>query len=90
MAASYLITPYVWGYDTPAIPVAALFLVRAALREGWLPGEKAVLVGACLLPLQLTLWQCSVVGPAAWALLLGSAWRRARAASAVGLHGPRA
>lgn len=90
MAASYLITPYVWGYDTPAIPVAALFLVRAALREGWLPGEKAVLVGACLLPLQLTLWQCSVVGPAAWALLLASAWRRARAASAVGLHGPRA
>ncbi len=86
MAASYLITPYVWGYDTPAIPIAALFLVRAALREGWLAGEKAVLVGACLLPAVLALWQCPVVGPAAWALLLWSAWRRARLAQRHGPH----
>lgn len=78
IAASYLITPYVWGYDTPAIPIAALFLVRAALRDGWLPGEKAILVGVCLLPATLVVLQYALVAPAAWWLLLWSAWRRAR------------
>nr|WP_255568621.1 glycosyltransferase family 87 protein [Neoroseomonas alba] len=77
IAASYLMTPYVWGYDTPAIPVAALFLVRGALREGWLPGEKAILVGACLLPGLLAMAQFPLTAPAAWGLLLWSAWRRA-------------
>lgn len=82
IAASYLITPYVWGYDTPAIPVAALFLVRAALREGWLAGEKVTLILACLLPTALILWEFPLVAPMAWMLLLWSAYRRARVSPA--------
>lgn len=78
IAASYLLTPYVWGYDTPAIPVAALFLVRAALREGWLPGEKALILLACLMPALLVIVQHPLVAPAAWGIVLWSAWRRDR------------
>ena len=63
IAASYLLTPYVWGYDTPAIAVAALFLARAALRDGWLPGEKALLLTACLLPALLVVVQHPLVTP---------------------------
>ncbi len=76
IAGSYLMTPYVWGYDSPAIPVASLFLVRAALRDGWLRGEKATLVLACLLPAVLVLVQHPLVVPAAWGIVLWSAWRR--------------
>ncbi|MEO3474552.1 glycosyltransferase family 87 protein [Roseomonas sp. CAU 1739] len=76
IAASYLMTPYVWGYDTPALPIAALFLARAALRDGWLPGEKALLLLACLLPAVLIVLQHSLVMPLAWGIILGLAWRR--------------
>jgi hypothetical protein len=76
IAASYLLTPYVWGYDTPATAIAALFLARAALRDGWLPGEKALLLLACLAPAVLILMQRPFVMPLAWMLLLALAWRR--------------
>lgn len=79
IAASYLLTPYVWGYDTPAIAVAALFLARAALRDGWLPGEKALLLTACLLPALLVVVQHPLVTPLAWLLVLWLAWSRDRA-----------
>ena len=79
IAASYLLTPYAWGYDTPAIPVAALFLARATLRDGWLPGEKALLLLACLMPVVLVVVQHQLVAPLAWVLILGLAWRRDRA-----------
>ena len=79
IAASFLLTPYVWGYDTPAIPLAALFLARAALREGWLPGEKAFLLLACLMPAMLIFVQQPLVAPAAWGIVLWCAWRRDRA-----------
>ena len=79
IAASYLVTPYVWGYDTPAIPVAALFLARAALRDGWLAAEKPLLVIACLLPGLLVWVQHPLVAPLAWGIILGLAWRRDRA-----------
>lgn len=78
IATCYLMTPYVWGYDTPAIAVAALFPVRAALRDGWLPGEKAVILGACLLPAVLVVVPQPLVAPAAWGMLLWGAWRRAQ------------
>ena len=79
IAASYLLTPYAGGYDTPAIPVAALFLARATLRDGWLPGEKALLLLACLMPVVLVVVQHQLVAPLAWVLILGLAWRRDRA-----------
>lgn len=76
IAASYLLTPYVWGYDLPAIAVAALFLARGALREGWLPAEKALLLLACLLPALLIPMQTPLVAPVAWVIVLWLAWRR--------------
>jgi hypothetical protein len=76
VAAASLLTPYAWGYDTPAIPVVALFLARAALRDGWLPGEKVLLLLACLLPALLVVVQHPLVAPGAWGLVLALAWRR--------------
>jgi hypothetical protein len=80
MAAAFLMTPYGWIYDAPAIAVAALFLVVDARRDGWLPGEAAILLLACLLPgVMLFGLNLPVVAPAAWLLILACAWRRDRA-----------
>ena len=51
MTATFLISPYVFDYDLAwlAFPIAWLALV--GLREGWLRGEREVLVAAWLLPL---------------------------------------
>jgi hypothetical protein len=70
------VTLHARGYDTPALPVAAVFLVRAAPRGGWLPGEKALLLVACLLPTLLVLMQHPLVAPAAWGAVLALASRR--------------
>ena len=76
MAASCLITPYVWGYDMPVLAMAVLFLLRAALRDGWLPAEKPLLVAAWIVPAVLSFAPHPLVGPACWLLLLALAWRR--------------
>lgn len=76
IAAAFLLTPYAWTYDTPVIAIAALFLARAARREGWLPGEKALLVLAPAALLVVVFRPFSLVGPLAWILILGLAWRR--------------
>lgn len=80
IAAAFLMTPFVWLYDSPALAVAALFLARAAMREGWLPWEFPLLAFACL-------WVGAVfvTGPlpiyalTSWLILLACAWRRDRA-----------
>jgi hypothetical protein len=80
IAGTFLVTPYVWIYDMPAIAIAALFLARAAQRDGWLAAEKPLLIAACGLPgLVLVLGTHPLVGPFVWLLVLGSAWRRDRA-----------
>ncbi len=76
IAAAFLLTPYVWTYDTPAIAIAALFLARAARRDGWLAGEKALLVLAPAALLVVVVRPHSLVGPVAWLVILGLAWRR--------------
>jgi hypothetical protein len=77
IAGAYLITPYVWTYDTPAIAVAALFLARASRRDGWRPLEKALLIVACVIPvLAVILGPYPLIAPAAWLLILACAWRR--------------
>jgi|GEM_PF-2901345 len=76
IAAAFLLTPYVWTYDTPAIAIAALFLARAARRDGWLPGEKALLVLAPAALLLVLFHPHSLVGPIVWLVILGLAWRR--------------
>ncbi|MBR0672994.1 glycosyltransferase family 87 protein [Neoroseomonas soli] len=79
IAAAFLATPYVWGYDMPAIAMAALFLARAGLRDGFLAREKGLIVLACGLPALLAIQPHPLVGPASWLLILALAWRRDRA-----------
>ncbi|WP_244407429.1 glycosyltransferase family 87 protein [Roseomonas fluvialis] len=80
-AAVFLVTPFTWVYDTPALALAALFLVRAAMREGFLPAERPLLVLACVLTqAAVVLGQSSAWAPAAWLIILACAWRRDRAA----------
>jgi hypothetical protein len=80
LAAAFLMTPFTWIYDAPALGVAAVFLAVAARRDGWLPGERAVLLAACLLPGALLLGvRAPLVAPVAWMLILACAWRRDRA-----------
>lgn len=79
IAAAFLATPYVWGYDMPAIGMAALFLARAGLRDGFLPCEAALIGLACLLPALLVVQPHPLVGPATWTLVLVLTWRRDRA-----------
>ena len=79
IAAAFLMTPYVWLYDTPALAVAALFLARAAMRDGWLPWELPLLVLACLWIQLMTLTgPLPIYALGSWILLLGCAWRRDR------------
>ncbi|MBR0680624.1 DUF2029 domain-containing protein [Roseomonas eburnea] len=79
IAGAFLVTPYVWGYDMPAIAMAALFLARAGLRDGFMPAERALIVLACAWPAVLVAQPHPLVGPAAWLLILVLAWRRDRA-----------
>jgi hypothetical protein len=77
MAAAFLMTPFAWIYDAPAVGIAALFLAAAGLRDGWLPWERWMLLTACLLPgLMLAGVFSPLVAPAAWLLILACAWRR--------------
>ena len=44
-----LATPYVYLYDVMVLAVAAAFLVRRALKTGFLPGEQPALLAAAVL-----------------------------------------
>lgn len=79
IASAYLLTPYAWGYDSPAVAIAALFLARAGLRAGFLPWEKPLLMLVCLWPAVLVAKPFPLVMPLAWWIVLWLAWRRDRA-----------
>jgi hypothetical protein len=80
IAAVFLVTPFTWIYDTPALAIAALFLARAGLRDGFLPAERLLLVLACAsVELAAILGHSSIYAPVAWLVMLGLAWRRDRA-----------
>jgi hypothetical protein len=77
MAGVFLVTPFTWIYDTPALAMAALFLARAGCRDGFLRGERALLILACaLVQLMALLGPWPGYAPAAWLLILACAWRR--------------
>jgi hypothetical protein len=80
MTATFLISPYVFDYDLAwlAFPIAWLALV--GLREGWLRGEREVLVAAWLLPLLMASIATHLfvqIGPLVLGALLWIAIRRA-------------
>ncbi len=79
IASASLLTPYVWGYDSPAIAIAVLFLARAGLRDGFLRWEKPLLLLVCLWPAVLVAKPFPLAIPLAWCLVLWLAWRRDRA-----------
>jgi len=79
LAATALASPYLFSYDLPFLVLPVLWLVRAGLRDGFYPWEKALLVllwfapyatRAAALPLGLNLM------PLAAALLVWLIWRR--------------
>jgi hypothetical protein len=78
IGAAFLATPYAWTYDMPAFGVAALFLVRAMLRDGALPWDRPLLAIAAVLPF-LALDPKPFVGVVVWWIVLFLAWRRDRA-----------
>ncbi|WP_237212926.1 glycosyltransferase family 87 protein [Falsiroseomonas oryziterrae] len=76
LAALFLATPYSLPYDTTILALACVFLARAGLRDGALPGELAFGFGACLLT-ALPLWlDTHAAGAWAAAILLALAVRR--------------
>lgn len=80
IAGAFLVTPFTWIYDTPALAMAALFLARAGLRDGFLPAERLLLVLACAsVEVMAFLGPHPAYAPAAWLVMLGLAWRRDRA-----------
>lgn len=80
IAALFLVTPFTWIYDTPAMAIAALFLARAGMRDGFLPAERLLLILACAsIEVMAFLGPYPTYAPAAWLVLLALAWRRDRA-----------
>jgi hypothetical protein len=79
LAATAIASPYLFNYDLPFLVLPILWLVREALRDGFRPWEKTLLVAlwlapyatrAMALPLGLNLM------PLASALLLWPVWTR--------------
>lgn len=88
IATSFLVTPYVWGYDMPALAMAALFLARLGMAEGFLPFERLLLVVVPAATTILLFKAMPLIGPVAWWVFLGLAWRRHHAAAAGRLGRP--
>ena len=70
-----IVTPYMLAYDLTALSVPAIFLVADALAHGFLPGERLVLLGCCLV---LFLCFNFIVGPIALIAMMGLVVRRVR------------
>ncbi|MGB0126159.1 MAG: glycosyltransferase family 87 protein [Rhodocyclaceae bacterium] len=84
MVATFLVTPYAFDYDLAWLAFPIAWMALAGLRNGWLPGEREVLVAAWLLPLVMAPIGKLVpvqVAPAILAMFLWAIARRAR-------HGP--
>ena len=81
-----LATPYLLEYDLVALGVAIALMAREGLRSGFLPGERAVLLLAWIVPIAGTaLAEATAVqvGPAVMAALLALIVRRVHAFSRV-------
>lgn len=81
VAASFLMTPYAYIYDTTVLTVAAAFLAKDGMERGFRPWDRLLLLIACLLPGIFDLLG-SITGPLASLLLLWLAMRRAVPAAA--------
>jgi hypothetical protein len=87
MTATFLVSPYLFHYDLAWLAFPIVWLSLDGLRNGWLRGEREVLVIAWLLPMLavLTATALSVqVGPF---VLCGMMWITARRAAAASMMG---
>jgi hypothetical protein len=53
MTATFLVSPYVFDYDLAWLAFPIAWLALTGLRDGWLRGEREVLIAAWLLPLMM-------------------------------------
>ena len=87
MTATFLVSPYVFDYDLAWLAFPIAWLSLDGLRNGWLRGEREVLVAAWLLPLLMAVIAEAVkvqIGPLVLCSLLWVTYRRATAASMAG------
>lgn len=93
MTATFLVSPYLFDYDLAWLAFPIAWLALGGLRDGWLRGEREVLVAAWLLPL-LMLPIVRVVpiqiGPWVLAALLLVVLRRAARLRVSGIAGAAA
>ena len=88
MTAMFLVSPYVFYYDLAWLAFPIAWLALAGLRNGWLLGEREVLVAAWLLPMLMVPIAATLrvqVGPLVLCSLLWITLRRAAAASLMGV-----
>ncbi|NDU87097.1 MAG: DUF2029 domain-containing protein, partial [Ferrovum sp.] len=53
--ATFLVSPYVYNYDLAWLALAIAWMTKFGLMEGWLRGEREILVTVWLLPILSTL-----------------------------------
>jgi hypothetical protein len=51
MTAALMMSPYVYDYDLTWLAFPIAWMVVLGLQQGWLPGEREILLGAWLLPM---------------------------------------
>ena len=87
MIATFLVSPYAFDYDLAWLAFPIAWLALAGLRNGWLRGEREVLVIAWLLPMLMVVIATALslqVGPLVLGSLLWISVRRATATSMMG------
>ncbi|SAK69843.1 membrane protein [Caballeronia glebae] len=81
VAATFMISPYIYNYDCVWLGVPLALIAARALRDGWLRGEPAILLLAWIYP-QLGNYMAKYhgvgLGPLVFASLIFVAVRRAR------------
>ncbi|UWX58024.1 DUF2029 domain-containing protein [Chlorobaculum sp. MV4-Y] len=86
MTATFLVSPYVFDYDLTWLAFPIAWLALDGLRNGWLRGEREVLVVAWLSPLLMAVIAEALkvqIGPFVLCSLLWMTYRRATAAASM-------
>lgn len=89
-AGTLLVSPYLLEYDLTWLALPAAWMAVLARKQGWIAGEREVLVLLWLLPVLCNLcakWTSVQIGPLGLLLLLAVLWRRHRL-SQIRLNGP--
>ncbi len=84
IAGTFLVSPYIFNYDMPLLAVAVLCLADRGFRDGFLLGERVVLIAAWALPLAVMVLNAAgwPAGPVVLAALFAVGLRRIRRSAA--------